>query len=195
MRYAWDQEHAYFPRRTGIVARLRGLALSRLRTWDAASSSRVDAFVALTAPDGCIRFGVEGTDQLALDRQRGAADDHARVHGQMRERGLAHYHAWAFAGTRQLGAVAELTARWLQWMSDAPGPAEQCAIYQGRRDVLCEALGQCFSAEPTAPADVGLLMASHWQGALLWWSFDPQGDAADYVERSLRDFVRAVVGN
>lgn len=63
------------------------------------------------------------------------------------------------------------------------------------RDVLCEALGQCFSAEPTAPADVGLLMASHWQGALLWWSFDPQGDAADYVERSLRDFVRAVVGN
>ncbi len=46
MRYAWDQEHAYFPRRTGIVARLRGLALSRLRTWDVASSSRVDAFVA-----------------------------------------------------------------------------------------------------------------------------------------------------
>ncbi len=46
MRYAWDQEHAYFPRRTGIVARLRGLALSRLRTWDVASSSRVDRFVA-----------------------------------------------------------------------------------------------------------------------------------------------------
>ena len=46
MRYAWDQEHAYFPRRTGIVARLRSTALSRLRTWDAASSSRVDRFVA-----------------------------------------------------------------------------------------------------------------------------------------------------
>ena len=46
MRYAWDQEHAYFPHRTGPVARLRSLALSRLRTWDVASSSRVDRFVA-----------------------------------------------------------------------------------------------------------------------------------------------------
>lgn len=46
MRYAWDQEHAYFPDRRGLVARLRGLALSRLRTWDAASAPRVDRFVA-----------------------------------------------------------------------------------------------------------------------------------------------------
>lgn len=46
MRYAWDQEHAYFPRRRGAVARLRSLALSRLRTWDVASASRVDLFVA-----------------------------------------------------------------------------------------------------------------------------------------------------
>ena len=46
MRYAWDQEHAYFPQRRGLAARLRSLALSALRTWDAASSSRVDLFVA-----------------------------------------------------------------------------------------------------------------------------------------------------
>ncbi len=46
MRYAWDQEHAYFPRRRGPAARLRALALSRLRTWDAASAPRVDLFVA-----------------------------------------------------------------------------------------------------------------------------------------------------
>ncbi len=46
MRYAWDQEHAYFPRRTGPAARLRGLALSRLRAWDAAAAPRVDLFVA-----------------------------------------------------------------------------------------------------------------------------------------------------
>ncbi len=46
MRYAWDQEHAYFPRRRGMGARLRGLALSALRTWDAASALRVDRFVA-----------------------------------------------------------------------------------------------------------------------------------------------------
>jgi glycosyltransferase involved in cell wall biosynthesis len=46
MRYAWDQEHAYFPRRRGLGARLRGLALSWLRQWDVASSARVDLFVA-----------------------------------------------------------------------------------------------------------------------------------------------------
>ena len=46
MRYAWDQEHAYFPRRRGVAARLRSLALSRLRTWDVCSAARVDAFVA-----------------------------------------------------------------------------------------------------------------------------------------------------
>jgi glycosyltransferase involved in cell wall biosynthesis len=46
MRYAWDQEHAYFPRRSGPVARLRNLILTRLRTWDASSAGRVDLFVA-----------------------------------------------------------------------------------------------------------------------------------------------------
>jgi len=46
MRYAWDQEHAYFPQRTGLAARLRSAVLSSLRTWDAASASRVDCFVA-----------------------------------------------------------------------------------------------------------------------------------------------------
>lgn len=46
MRYAWDQEHAYFPRRTGLVALLRAAALSRLRVWDVATAPRVDRFVA-----------------------------------------------------------------------------------------------------------------------------------------------------
>ncbi|HEX5758926.1 MAG TPA: glycosyltransferase, partial [Thermoanaerobaculia bacterium] len=46
MRYVWDQEHAYFPRRTGPAARLRGLVLARLRAWDVASSPRVHRFVA-----------------------------------------------------------------------------------------------------------------------------------------------------
>jgi glycosyltransferase involved in cell wall biosynthesis len=46
MRYAWDQEHAYFPRRRGLAARLRALTLAALRTWDAASAARVDLFIA-----------------------------------------------------------------------------------------------------------------------------------------------------
>ncbi len=46
MRYAWDQEHVYFPQRRGIGARLRNLALTGLRSWDVASLPRVDRFVA-----------------------------------------------------------------------------------------------------------------------------------------------------
>jgi hypothetical protein len=33
--------------------------------------------------------------------------------------GLAHYHAWAFATTRQLGAAAELAAAHVDWLGDA----------------------------------------------------------------------------
>ena len=46
MRYAWDQEHVYFPRRTGVGARVRGLVLSGLRSWDVSSASRVNLYVA-----------------------------------------------------------------------------------------------------------------------------------------------------
>jgi glycosyltransferase involved in cell wall biosynthesis len=46
MRYAWDQEHSYFPNRKGIRAHLRSLALTGLRAWDVSSSSRVNLFVA-----------------------------------------------------------------------------------------------------------------------------------------------------
>ena len=46
MRYAWDQEHAYFPRRRGLAARLRAITLTALRAWDAASAARVDLFIA-----------------------------------------------------------------------------------------------------------------------------------------------------
>lgn len=46
MRYAWDQEHAYFPDRKGVKARLRSLTLSALRAWDVASAPRVNHYVA-----------------------------------------------------------------------------------------------------------------------------------------------------
>ena len=46
MRYIWDQEHVYFPKRRGVGPRLRGLVLSGLRAWDASSASRVNLYVA-----------------------------------------------------------------------------------------------------------------------------------------------------
>jgi glycosyltransferase involved in cell wall biosynthesis len=49
MRYAWDQEHVYFPKAPSLKRPLeiiRRLLLSRLRVWDACSSARVDMFIA-----------------------------------------------------------------------------------------------------------------------------------------------------
>jgi AcrR family transcriptional regulator len=57
---------------------------------------------------------------------------------------------------------------------------------------LSEALAACFAGTPDTPRDIGLLMASHWQGSLLWWSFDPTIEVATYVETSLNLFVAAI---
>lgn len=46
MRYAWDQFYAYFASTAGFKRRLIERQISRLRTWDVASSARVDHFVA-----------------------------------------------------------------------------------------------------------------------------------------------------
>jgi AcrR family transcriptional regulator len=58
---------------------------------------------------------------------------------------------------------------------------------------LSRALEDCFSEVPQAPPGIGLLMASQWQGSLLWWSFDPQGRVERFVEDGLSRFVSAIV--
>jgi len=58
---------------------------------------------------------------------------------------------------------------------------------------LSRALDDCFPEVSCAPQGIGLLMASQWQGSLLWWSFDPQGNVESFVEDSLTRFVLAVV--
>lgn len=61
------------------------------------------------------------------------------------------------------------------------------------REALSAALDDCFSGSPRAPRGIGLLMASQWQGALLWWSFDPRASVEDFVGDSLRHFVSVVL--
>jgi len=46
MRYAWDQEEAYFGTGTGPLARLRRRILAALRRWDVATAGRVDTYLA-----------------------------------------------------------------------------------------------------------------------------------------------------
>lgn len=62
------------------------------------------------------------------------------------------------------------------------------------KTVLTRALDECFDSVRHAPPGVGLLMASQWQGSLLWWSFDPKGRVERYVEDNLEKFVSAIVG-
>lgn len=59
--------------------------------------------------------------------------------------------------------------------------------------VLCRAIDECFIDQPGTPPDIGVLMASQWQGSLLWWSFDPRGKVEDFVEDGLRRFVAALL--
>jgi AcrR family transcriptional regulator len=61
------------------------------------------------------------------------------------------------------------------------------------KESLSRALDACFAQVPHAPQGIGLLIASQWQGSLLWWGFDPQGAVEDFVEDSLRRFVAAIV--
>jgi hypothetical protein len=89
----------------------------------------------------------------------------------LREKGLAHYHAWAFAGTRQLGAAAELTARWLAWMDDAPSPARLQAIEAfdrlsaGAKAFILKGARVVSSSKPVDAASLFGGMAEAWEQA------------------------------
>jgi AcrR family transcriptional regulator len=62
------------------------------------------------------------------------------------------------------------------------------------KSALARALDACFSGEKRAPPGIGMLMATQWQGSLLWWSFDPKGRVERHVGRSLEAFVAALLG-
>lgn len=58
---------------------------------------------------------------------------------------------------------------------------------------LSAALDDCFAFAPHAPSGMGLLLATQWQGALLWWGFDPRGPVERHVEQELGRFMAAVM--
>lgn len=56
------------------------------------------------------------------------------------------------------------------------------------KDMLCQSLDTCLDQSDVLRGK-GLLLATHWQGSLLWWSFDPAISVEAHVESSLRDFI------
>lgn len=61
------------------------------------------------------------------------------------------------------------------------------------RDALTAALDACLADAPQAPKGIGLMLAAQWQGALLWWGFDPREPVERYVEKTLRRFIGAML--
>lgn len=57
---------------------------------------------------------------------------------------------------------------------------------------LSGAIADCFSEKAGAPDDIGMLMASQWQGCLLWWGFNPTETIAAHVRKSLEAFLAAI---
>lgn len=55
-------------------------------------------------------------------------------------------------------------------------------------EALATALGRRLSTDPAAQPTLGRLMASQWQGALLWWGFSRAGALRHYMRRELRDW-------
>ena len=60
------------------------------------------------------------------------------------------------------------------------------------KEVLSAALGERLADIPGAPRDIGLLLATHWQGSLLWWAFEPAEEIDVYVGKTLGRFIEGL---
>jgi AcrR family transcriptional regulator len=60
-------------------------------------------------------------------------------------------------------------------------------------EALAHALGRRLSTNPAEQKMLGRLMASQWQGALIWWGFSRAGALRHHVRRELRDWCTAVL--
>jgi hypothetical protein len=87
---------------------------------------------------------------------------------ELQTRGLAHYHAWAFATVRQLGAASELLARYLEWLGDAPRPAIAAydTISTGAKAFILKAARAVNSKKAFDPSGSFTEWATAWDAAI-----------------------------
>ena len=85
----------------------------------------------------------------------------------LQARGLAHYHAWAFATVRQLGAAAELLARHLDWVGGPPAAtAAYDQISTGAKSFILKAARAVNSKKPFDPSATFEEWATAWDTAI-----------------------------
>ncbi|HUJ59712.1 MAG TPA: DUF1839 family protein, partial [Kofleriaceae bacterium] len=97
----------------------------------------------------------------------------ARDLPELQARGLAYYHAWAFATVRQLGAAAELAALYLRWLADAadagqfaPAAAAYDAISTGAKAFILKAARAVNAKKPLDASATFAAWADAWQRAI-----------------------------
>ena len=91
---------------------------------------------------------------------------------ELQERGLAHYHAWAFATIRQLGAAFELAAEHLKWLqregiampSEAIGAF--AAIAEGNKTLILKAARAVNAKRAFDAAPAFDEMAAAWDAGM-----------------------------
>lgn len=62
------------------------------------------------------------------------------------------------------------------------------------RAALAQVLGRRLSQDPREGRKLGLMLASQWQGAVIWWGFERLGDPAQVIGQELRDWYVTVLG-
>jgi hypothetical protein len=85
----------------------------------------------------------------------------------LQARGLAHYHVWAFATVRQLGAASELAARYLEWLGGPPAAiAAYDTISTGAKTFILKAARAVNSKKPFDPSATFDEWAAAWDTAI-----------------------------
>jgi hypothetical protein len=90
---------------------------------------------------------------------------------ELREKGIDHYHAWAFASTRQLGAAFELAAEHLAWLDSQSRPLQSAAqslmsVASNCKVLLLKSARLMMNAKPFADAALFKTMQDDWQRAM-----------------------------
>ncbi len=60
-------------------------------------------------------------------------------------------------------------------------------------ETLSRALGRRLAEDAARQTTLGRLMASQWQGALIWWGFSRAGALRHYIRRELREWCAIVL--
>lgn len=103
------------------------------------------------------------------------------------------------------GAVEMLVAMIPAGMSDAENAMGLAILREDMRDpvlrargsawrkALATALGRRLTTDSAATVPLGLMLASQWQGAQLWWGFEQNGPPGEVIGRELRDWCDTVL--